>query len=738
MKRTKYLIVLLAAIIILYPAVAWASVPYQEINSSQGKVIAGLDREKAYQMFGAPASKGDGVWCYAGPTKFFVIFSEIPSILLYPSSSKATVGVPLEFKVFLSLADSGIQDITKEAQLVFDRPECVKIQSPGVIIPKRAGEYSALAIYKGFLSNPFYIQIKETKEGEQKEKEKLLSIDVLPYRPTVIFEGVIDFVALGTFYEYDLNKYSVRNVSQEAVWFMRQRPNLTWNKEENQRLYFLEKGQAEILSKYKDIESFFQLVEIKDKVDFGVKKLKHLLVLPEVMVVPVNSSLNLKVFGTYSDNSVAELTQEVDWKIADQEILGSNENGYFLCKSEGITEVTATKDGTQGLPVKVIVVKKGEHFLNISSAINPAQENTPDPDTLGQIKDNVEKLKKDFFLNKKELKSIKIMPELLEIGLGEEGKFSAVGFYSDGSSSDLAIFGNWVILDKSIASVPGGKVVCFSVGQTSVYVEFKGVRSEYASLVVGGPKLTSLLLTPQSLRIPKDRKASFKVQGDYYDHSQRDITKQVDWAIEGPKVVNIDNGVVRSLKFGRTKIYAKYSHLKSNTASIDVVMTLGWLLWLLAKIMLVLLLCIFCVVYLLYLLAQNKRKKLRLLKDKPREFILGLHKNATRLITIFGLRYDNYTFPIFYAGLVKQKFLVEDNVFLNFTMKFEEAKYSQHILQDSDVAAAVNDYNDFFQKLCKNKNRMLSFYRNYLALIHCQPIFIFSAIEVNGENSPSA
>lgn len=733
MNRIKHLIVLLAAIVILSPAVVWASVPYEEINSSQGKVIVGLDREKAYQMFGTPASKGDGVWYYAGPTKFFVIFSDIPNILLYPSSYKATVGVPLEFKVFLSLGDLGIQDITKEVQLVFDRPECAKIQGSGVIIPQKAGEYSVLAIHKGVLSNPSYMQIKEAKEGKQKEKEKLLNIDVLPYRPTVTFEGVINFVALGTFYDYDLNKYSVRDISQGATWFMRKRPNLTWNKEENQRLYFLEKGQAEILSKYKDIDSFFQLAEIKDRVDFGVKKLKHLLVLPEVMVVPVNSNLNLKAFGTYNDNSVVELTQEVNWKVADQEILGVNKNGNFLCKSEGITEVTAAKDGTQGLPIKIIVVKKGEHFLNTSLTINPVQENTPDPDTLGQIKDNVDKLKKEFSLNKEELKSIKITPELLEIGLGEEGKFSAVGFYSDGSSSDLTILGNWVILDKGIASVSGGKVVCVSVGQTSVNVEFKGVRSEYASLVVGGPKLISLLLTPQSLRIPRDGKASFQVQGDYYDHSQRDITKQVNWGIEGPKVVSIDNGVLCSLKFGQTKIYAEYSHLKSNTATIDVIMTLGWLLWLLAKIILVLLFCIFCVAYLLYLLAQNKRKKLRLLKDKPREFIMGLYKNATRLITIFGLRYDNYTFPLFYAGLVKQKFLVEDNVFLNFTIKFEEAKYSQHILQNGDVAAAVNDYNNFFQKLCKNQNRMSSFYRNYLALIHCQPIFIFSAIEVNGE-----
>ena len=115
----------------------------------------------------------------------------------------------------------------------------------------------------------------------------------------------------------------------------------------------------------------------------------------------------------------------------------------------------------------------------------------------------------------------------MEIGLGEEGKFSATGIYNDGSSSDLTILGEWGILNKGIATVSGGNVTCVSVGETSAYVGFKGVRSEYARVVVGGPRLVSLLLTPQSLVISRDGKANLKVQGDYYDHSQRDLTAQV-------------------------------------------------------------------------------------------------------------------------------------------------------------------------------------------------------------------
>jgi hypothetical protein len=738
MKKIKPVIVLLAVIIFLCPALVSAIGPYQEINTSLGKVIFGLDREKAYQMFGAPASKGDALWYYAGPAPagFFVNFSGTSSLLLYPNSCQASVGIPLEFKAFLSLPDSGIRDITKEVQLVFDRPECARLAGTGVIIPKKAGEYSALAIYKEVLSNPLYLQIKEPKESEHKEKEKLLSLDLLPYRPLVPIKGRVDFVALGTFFNYDLNEYLVRDISREVTWSWRQRPNLAWKKEESNRLYFLEQGQAEVLSKYKERKSFLQRVEIKGKVDFLGKKLKHILVLPEVIIVLLNSNIKMRVFGTYYDNRVEELTREVKWEITDPRVLESNKNGYFFAKSEGVTEVSATKDGLEGLPVKVVVVNKSAHFLNAGAIVNSDQENSPKRNTLEEIKDNLEKLKKEFSLKKKELKEIKITPKSLEMGLGEEGKFSAAGIYNDGSSSDLTILGNWGTLNKDVAIVSGGNASSVSVGESSAYVEFKGVRSEYARVVVGGPRLASLLLTPQNLRIPREGKANLKVQGNYYDHSQRDLTGQVSWGREGPQVVKIENGVLRPLKFGQSKIYAEYSRLKSNTASIEVILTLGWWLWLLGKIIIVLLWGILCLALVLYLLAQNKRRQLRSLKDKPREFILGLHENATRLITIFGLRYDAYTPPLFYAELAKQKFLVKNNVFLNLSIKFEEAKYSQHVLQDSDVAAAVNDYNNFFERLCKNQSWMLSCYRYCLALVHCQPIFIFSALEASRKNNP--
>ncbi|HPT39152.1 MAG TPA: hypothetical protein PL125_03015 [Candidatus Omnitrophota bacterium] len=731
MKKIKPVTILLTSLIFLFPALVLAAGQYREINTSQGKVIVGMDKEKAYQTFGAPTLKEASLWYYAGDTdKFFVSFSDNPNISLYPDFYQSVVGVPLEFKVFLDLPELGIRDITKDVQLIFDRPEAVKLTGAGVIIPKRAGEYSVLATYKGFYSNPLYMQIKESQGSQQQEKEQLLSIDILPYRSIVTPDSAIDFVALGTFFDSNLNKYSVRDLTGDAAWFMRLPPNRNWGKSQQRRLYFLEKGQAEILAKYKTTESFLQRVETRDKTDFFGKRLKHLLILPEAMTVLLDSEINIRVFGTYYDNSVMELTPEVKWKISNPDILESSKNGYFFTKAEGVTEVTAVKDGLEGLPVKVAVVNKSAHFLDAVPLTASEQEDTSSRDTLNQIKEKLEKIKNDFLIKKKELRNIVILPKSLELGLGEEGRLAATGIYNDGSSSDLTVLGSWGILDKSIATISGGKVNSTSVGETNVYVEFKGVRSEYVRVVVGGPRLVSLLLTPQSLNLPRDGKAALKVQGNYYDHSQRDLTGQVSWGVEGAAVVQIENGVLRALKFGQTKVFAEYFRIKSNTASIHVILTLGWLLKLLAKIMLAIFLGVLTACGVLYLLAENKRRKLRSLRNNPREFLLGLHENAVELISIFGLRYNAFTFPLLYAELVKQKFMIKNDVFLNFSTKFEEAKYSRHNLEDIDVVSAVNDYNNFFEKLCQDQSRLLSFYRYCLALAHCRPITIISAREL--------
>lgn len=730
MKKIKLIIISLVLVIFLGPVLALAGAQYQEVNTSQGKVIIGLNRQEAYQKFGVPSSKGSDLWYYATPPGFFVNFSATSSILLYPDFYEATAGVPVEFKAFLSLPDAGVRDITKEVELVFDQPEYVKLAAVGVIIPKKAGDYSALAIYQEALSNPIHLKVKEAKENGQKEKEKLLSIDILPYRPSVTVEGVVDFVALGTFFDYDLNKYSVRDITQETAWSMRQRPNLAWDKQEGNRLYFLAQGQAEVLTKYQATESFLQCVEIKDKFNSGVKRLKHILVLPEVLMVLLDSNFNLRVFGTYYDNSVEELTHEVDWEISNPDVLDVHKDGFFLARSEGVTEITATKDGVEGLPVKVVVLNKSSHFLNAGSILDSSQKNSSERNALGEIQGDVDKLKKDFLVNKKELSTIRITPKLLEVGMGEEGELSATGVYSDDSLTDLTILGDWKTLDQGIATVYGGKVTCVAVGETSAYVEFKGLRSEYARITVSSARLVSLLLSPENLKIPRDGQAELKVLGNYYDHSQRDLTAQVSWRFEGSPTISINNGVARALKFGPSKVYAVHSHLKSNLASISVILTWGWLLWLLAKIALVLLLIILALVTVLYLLTENRKRRLRLLKEKPREFILGLHENATRLITIFGLRYDDYTFPLVYAELAKQKFMLKDNVFLNFSVRFEEAKYSHHVFQVSDVEAVVNDYNIFFERLCQNQGRWLTFYRHCLALLHCRPIFILPTPEV--------
>lgn len=733
MKTFKFYIIL-AVLLCLRVTPAWAQTSYQEVATSKGKVILGLSREKALQSFGPPAARGEGLWYYKSPDEFFVSFSDQPTVLLFPDSVRGYVGIPLEFKVFLSFPDADIREITNEVELAFDQPSGAKISSPGVIMPKKTGRYSALAIYHDVLSNPLTLDINETEALDVKNKEKLIGIDLLPHRPTATPEGLIDFLALGTYFDSDLNRYTVRDIGQKAVWLMRLRPNLTWEQQEGSRVYFMEEPgkEAEVCVEHEGIKSYLQRVQIKMEPDPGGTKLKHLLVLPEVMTVILGNSFALRAFGTYYNNNIEELTQDVKWRVSNSEILEAHRNGYFFAKATGVTEIIATKDGVDSIAVKVVVTNKGGSALAASAVFGSGSgEDGNRPGAWYEIETDVDKLKKDLLVDKKKITSILVNPQLLEIGKGEEGKFTATGIYDDGSSTDLTVLGEWDTRNSAIATVASGNVSGISVGQTSAFVRFKGVRSDYAKIVVGGPRLVSLLLTPAALRLSRDGKAKLKVMGSYYDKSQREITESVNWKILGDKpCITIDKGSVAAVRFGQSDVIAEHSLLKSNPATISVVVTLGWLLWLLAKILLAILLIILIIMGGLYLAAESRRKYLRSLKDDPRRMIIELYENATQLVTIFGFPHNVYALPLHYAKQAQAKFALENNVFLNFSEKYEEAKYSKHILGVRDLVNVLNDYNNFFERLCKDERRGLALTRQCLALLYRRPIFIFSSSEV--------
>jgi hypothetical protein len=609
---------------------------YEEIHTSQGKVIVGITEDEALEKFGLPIAVGDGVWSYVIPENFFVYFSGPNSLILYPKFCKTAAGVPLELKAFLCFANSKIKDVTDRVKLLLNKPEDFFLEKSGVIIPKKEGDYQVIGKYEDILSEPVYIKVQ--KPEEEKGEEKLLSIDTLPYKPKVSVGSRLRFVALGTFFNASDNKYFIRDLSGEVLWSTRQDKII--KKAKDSEIIFSSSGLCEVFCEYKEIKSFSQEVEVQEAYLALKQALKHIILLPDFIVLPVGSVVNLRAFGTYYNNRVEEITSGIDWGIKNAEILEIRGSGELNPKSEGIIEVTARSGKIESSPIKIVIVSKGKSHYGISE-VYKSKETKDSPGGLQEeIKSYVYELSKNLAGEKRTLWYIKITPRYLHIPLGEKGEFTAKGVYSDNSEDELTKIAGWISSNNEIIAVSKGKVSAASVGKADLYAEFRGLKSLPAAVVVEGPKLISIALSPQGLKLSMRDRLRLKAEGYFSDSSHKDITSLVSWNILGPRAIRVEEGNIRPVRFGQVKVYAEYAGISSLPVDISIILTMDWLLRAIFNGVLALILFIIMIFSILYILTLKEKKRLLALYGKPNEFIVALYENLRQILNFFDLRYE--------------------------------------------------------------------------------------------------
>jgi len=127
----------------------------------------------------------------------------------------------------------------------------------------------------------------------------------------------------------------------------------------------------------------------------------------------------------------------------------------------------------------------------------------------------------------------------------------------------------------------------------------------------------------------------------------------------------------------------------------------------------------------LWFLTENKKNKLKFLLNKdPREFIVGLYENIKKIFNIFNLSCKEFLPPLVFAELVQKRYSLEGNLFLRFTAIFEEAKYSQHILESNIALLVLDDYNNLLKILFSRYNSLSLFSKYCQALFKRIPLFI--------------
>ncbi|HVU49377.1 MAG TPA: Ig-like domain-containing protein, partial [Polyangia bacterium] len=220
---------------------------------------------------------------------------------------------------------------------------------------------------------------------------------------------------------------------------------------------------------------------------------------PPAATLPIGGSVNVRVTGTYSDGTTADVTTMA--KIGSADATGAatvGADGHVVAQHAGSTTVIAT---VGALSATMIVI------------VTPAT-----------------------------VVGVAVLPPLGTTGVGTTIGFKATATLSDGTQSDVTASALWSVVDANVASIAGtGVATGKAAGKTTVTAAFGG-QSGQATVVVTGATLQTLQIDPVDPSVGVAIEVDFTATGLYTDGTRVDLTNQVMWSSSSPTVLPIDGG----------------------------------------------------------------------------------------------------------------------------------------------------------------------------------------------------
>jgi hypothetical protein len=218
---------------------------------------------------------------------------------------------------------------------------------------------------------------------------------------------------------------------------------------------------------------------------------------PPIATLPVGGVVTVRVIGTFSDGSTADVTAMA--KIGDD---GSGAavvagGGRVVAQHTGATTVFATLGN---LSSKMTVI------------VTPAT-----------------------------VVGVTVVPPFGMAGVATSTFFFADATLSDGSQVDVTASAMWSVSDPTVASIGQGIATGKTAGKTLVTATFGG-RTGQATLVVTGATLQTLQIDPVDPNVGVGVEVDFRATGLYTDGTRVDLTSQVMWTSSTSAVLPIDGG----------------------------------------------------------------------------------------------------------------------------------------------------------------------------------------------------
>ncbi|MBL8728996.1 MAG: Ig-like domain-containing protein, partial [Planctomycetes bacterium] len=233
--------------------------------------------------------------------------------------------------------------------------------------------------------------------------------------------------------------------------------------------------------------------------------LVSLQVTPTNPQVALGTTRQFTATGTFSDNTVQDLTTSVVWNSSAPGVATVGSAGLATSVAVGVATITATHAGSGVF---------GDTLLTVTPAV---------------------------------LASLQVTPTNPSIALGTTRQFTATGTYSDSTTQDLTTAVTWSSSATGVATVSNaasseGRATSVATGTATITALHVGSGlSGDTVLTVTPAVLTSLAVTPTNPQVALGTTQQFTATGTYSDSTTQDLTTAVTWSSSATGVATVSN-----------------------------------------------------------------------------------------------------------------------------------------------------------------------------------------------------
>jgi trimeric autotransporter adhesin len=250
---------------------------------------------------------------------------------------------------------------------------------------------------------------------------------------------------------------------------------------------------------------------------------------PATVSIGIGSNQQFTATAHYSDSSSKDITSSAQWISSDPSVASINSSGMAAGSNSGTVTITA-KSGTQQSSATLRVTAAASNL--VSMALSPLAASVP---------------------------------------VNTSQQFTAIGNYSDGSTSDLTALVTWSSSSTATATIDAsGLLTAVAAGSTNVSASFAGV-SQSTNVTVTAPSILYITVTPDDLTLGIGINLQFTATATYSDGSSQDLSTGVTWSSSSPSVTTINSsGMATTVAAGSTAITATVGAF-SDTSTVTVV-----------------------------------------------------------------------------------------------------------------------------------------------------------------------